>query len=66
MISTIVAPYLSELYYLCYKLGVFPSNLKCEKIFPLHKSGSTHLSTIYRPISILSPFAKIFEQLFHG
>ena len=65
MISTIVEPYLSELCYLCYKLGVFPSNLEYAKIVPLHKSGPTYLPTNYRPIFILSPFAKIFEQLIH-
>ena len=53
MISTIVAPYLSELCNLCYKLGVFPSNIEHAKIVPLHKSGPTHSPINYRPISIV-------------
>ena len=31
----------------------------------MHKSASTYLPTNYRLISILSPFAKIFEQIIH-
>ncbi|CAG4963417.1 unnamed protein product [Colias eurytheme] len=42
--------------------GFFPTNWKVAKVIPIHKSGSKELINNYRPISILSTFAKIFES----
>lgn len=43
--------------------GVFPSVWKTAKIVPIHKSDDKESVSNYRPISILSSFAKIFESL---
>ena len=45
--------------------GTFPSKLKIAKITPIHKSGSSHKATNYRPISVLYPFSKIFEKVIY-
>ena len=39
--------------------------LKIAEITPLHKNGSTHRATNYRPISVLSLFSKIFEKILY-
>ena len=46
--------------------GVFPSNLKCAKVIPLHKSGSRTDMTNYRPISLLPVFSKIYERVMYN
>ena len=46
-------------------LGFFPEVLKVAKVIPVYKSGSKHNPTNYRPISLLSCFAKIFEKLLY-
>ena len=45
--------------------GVYPDILKLAKVIPLHKGSSKQNLGNYRPISILSPFNKIFELLLH-
>ena len=47
----------------CMQVGIFPKLLKIAKITPLHKNGSIHRATNYRPISVLSPFSKIFGKI---
>jgi len=43
--------------------GIFPSMLKCSSISPIFKSINPFSVLNYRPISILSHTAKIFESL---
>lgn len=43
--------------------GVFPSLWKLANIVPIHKAGSKNDVSNYRPISVLSCFAKVFEGL---
>ena len=61
--SELLAPMLCNIFNQCPIKGKFPKNLKIAKIKPIHKSGPKELMTNYRPISMLSPFAKIFERL---
>ena len=46
------------------KSGVFPSELKLAKVVPIFKVGDSSDLTIYRPISVLTFSAKVFEKLF--
>jgi len=43
--------------------GVVPTQLKTAKIIPLYKSGDSQQPTNYRPIALLSTFAKILEKI---
>jgi hypothetical protein len=45
--------------------GIFPNKLKTAKVIPLYKSGDTTLMSNYRPISLISPLAKLLERLMH-
>ena len=51
---------LCEIFKKCVIEGIFPSELKIAKVILLHKNGSKQQPSNYRPISILSPFSKIF------
>lgn len=50
----------------CITEGFFPDIWKSAYIVPIHKSGSKHDVTNYRPISIISATSKVFEKLFHS
>jgi len=42
--------------------GIFPDHLKLSIIKPTYKKGDRMNSTIYRPISLLTSFSKVFEK----
>ena len=46
----------------CFEKGVFPDTGKIAKVIPVHKGGPKDIFTNYRPISLLTCFAKIFEK----
>jgi len=46
-------------------LYFFPDVLKIARVTPLFKSGGKSFCNNYRPISILSHIAKVFERLVH-
>ena len=43
--------------------GTFPDTQKIAKIIPVFKSGDSKSISNYRPISILTSFSKIFENI---
>ena len=49
----------------CFHDGIFPTDLKLARVVPLFKSGDSSVFSSYRPISILSFFAKVFEKLLY-
>ena len=61
--AKIISPYLSKLYNKCVEYGVFPESLKYAEVVPIYKNGKKNDVNNYRPISLLSPFSKIFESL---
>jgi hypothetical protein len=45
--------------------GVFPDRLKYATVKPLYRNGNKHGVSSYRPISLLTSFSKIFEEVMH-
>jgi len=60
--ANVIAPILCYLYNYSFTSGVFPDILKLAYVIPVHKSGPKEICNNYRRISLLSPFAKIFEK----
>ena len=62
MYMNIIAPLLAKLYNQCIIEGTFPSILKIAQVVPIFKNGPKEKCCNYKPISLLSPFSKIFEK----
>ena len=45
---------------------IFPDELKIAEVTPIYKSGDKTSIEIYRPISVLSVFSKIFEKIMYN
>ena len=56
---------LTYLFNLSLKLSTFPSLWKCAKVTPIFKKGDRLRFENYRPISVLSAPAKVFELIIH-
>lgn len=57
----LLAP-LEHIYNLIFKTGIVPNHFKKSIIIPIYKSGKKNQISNYRPISLISNFAKIFEK----
>jgi hypothetical protein len=44
-------------------VGIFPNRLNYSEVKPIHKKGDGDNMSDYRPISLLTPFSKIFEKV---
>ena len=64
--SDITAPFLCELINMSFREGVFPKIFAEAKVIPLHKEGDKTDENIYRPISLLSIWSKIFERVMYN
>ena len=62
MSGSVVAPVLTNIFTACISTGYFPKVLKTAEVVPIFKKGERELCSNYRPISILNPFAKLFEK----
>nr|CAI5841722.1 unnamed protein product [Callosobruchus analis] len=64
IVMEIVKP-LTCLFNNCIEQGIFPETFKSSIVKPIFKTGTkTNLSN-YRPISLITNFAKIFEKILH-
>ena len=63
--STILAPYIQVFIDYCFTNGIFPENGTTAKVVPIFKKGKRDNPTNYRPISILTCFAKILERIIY-
>ena len=43
--------------------GIFPDDWKCARVTPLFKQGEASDLNNYRPISVVSVIAKVFERI---
>lgn len=48
---------------LSFKTGIFPQQMKESIVIPIHKKGSRLSPNNYRPISLVTTFAKILEKI---
>lgn len=62
-ISNEIAPIISYLINFSFQIGSFPNCLKLGEVKPLHKQGPKQNLNNYRPISLISNIAKIFEKV---
>jgi hypothetical protein len=46
--------------------GIFPEQLKVEKVISIHKKGDTRNINNYRPIALLSVFSKLLGKLVYN
>ena len=62
----VVAPTLAFIFNWSLEEGIFPDNFKIARICPIYKGkGSKSNPDNYRPISVLSVVARLFEKLVH-
>ena len=47
-------------------MTIWPDALKSAEVIPIYKAGSKNEMTNYRPISLISNIAKIFEKIIHN
>ena len=62
-IAPIIITPLHYLINLSFETGFAPGEFKIAKIVPIFKDGDCHNFTNYRPISLLSSFAKLMEKI---
>jgi Reverse transcriptase (RNA-dependent DNA polymerase) len=61
-----VTPLLVKIFNHHLESGIFPAELKIARTVPIYKSGVKKLPANYRPISVLSNMAKIFEKIIYS
>lgn len=61
----IMAVPITKIINLAISTSAFPTRWKCARIVPVFKKGDAAEITNYRPIAILSNFAKVFEQVLY-
>ena len=64
--ANVICESLTHLFHLSLNSKIIPGEWKIARITPIYKgTGDIHLETNYRPISVLSHIAKIFERWVH-
>ena len=63
---SLISEPLKDIINLSFAKGVFTDKLKIAKIIPIYKAEDPEKFTNYRPISLLSNFAKFFEKVSHN
>ena len=64
-IDKIVGP-ITHIINLTFEKGIFPTDMKCAKVIPIHKTADPCLLNNYRPISLLSSMSNVFERVVYN
>ena len=56
----------TKIYNQSIETGIVPNILKVSQVTPVYKNGDVTDPGNYRPISVLSPFSKVFERLIYN
>ena len=62
MANEVISPILTQIFNLCIRKGVYLSDMKIACVVPIYKKGEKNKCGNHRPISLISPFSKIFEK----
>ena len=65
MAAEIVPQSLTHIFNKSLCTGIFPNDWKLARVIPIHKNGAKYDLNNYRPISIISAVAKVFERIIH-
>lgn len=66
IISSLISDTLASIFNNCIDKSIWPDALKIAEVIPIHKSGSKQIIEKYRPISLISNIAKIFEKIIYS
>ena len=61
--ADLISVYLRDLFNKSLLSGVLPDDWKCARVTPLFKQGEASDLNNYRPISVISVIAKVFERI---
>jgi len=64
-IANSIAPSLSKLFNISFRLGCFPSSWKTSSVVPILKIHISRRPQIYRPISLLPIMSELLQQHIH-
>ena len=62
MAAEVISPTLAKIFNQCIEQQTFPNSLKTACVIPIHKRGNKTSCNNFRPISLISPFSKLFEK----
>ena len=65
-ISHHIADTLAYTFNLCIEMAIWPDALKSAEVIQIYRAGSKNEMTNYRPISLISNIAKVFEKIIHN
>ncbi len=63
IVSPVISTHLSTIFNTCVDKSPFPSACKLAEVTPGYKRGQDTDKSNYRPLSVLSSFGKVFEDL---
>ena len=61
----VISSSLTDIFNCCISMNICPDDLKVAKVLPIFKAGTKDDPGNYRPISILSSVARVFEKLLY-
>lgn len=65
IIAELIADTLAYAINQCIEMSIWPDMLKVAEVIPIYKAGKKNEMGNYRPISLISNIAKIFEKIIH-